>query len=435
MRLIGGGMAEYITVHDGFDTTQPVPAGGATKCWPIEHWAAFVARFKAAFPQIAVVQLGAGKSRPIPGVDTGLIGRTTLQHASWIIKNAILHVDTDSGLVHLAHAVHTRAIALFGPTDKDFYGYAANVNIGSTTCGTCWWSTPDWLARCPRGLKQPECMASITPARVLDEARRLIQACRRPSYDLVSQQLYPAVPAETDSSMLQAMFTELGLPEVPITRHAADTRSGIYIHASKQWEYPFVLRQIAALEQRHGKLAIADVGGGRGALAAYLATRGHRVEVFDRNYLWDHGGDTDIERRYMRWAAGQGYTARFGSLYNLPAEDAAYDVVVSVSVVEHVHAKQLAIRELLRLVKPDGLLILTFDFAQDPARFQDELRLEVFGPELLAATLGGLGVAAPAFDDAAIAASAAAMQRDRVLGIPPGMTVAGITIRRLQAAA
>ena len=159
------------------------------------------------------------------------------------------------------------------------------------------------------------------------------------------------------------------------------------------------------------------------------------MEVFDRNYLWDHGGDTDIERRYMRWAAGQGYTARFGSLYNLPAEDAAYDVVVSVSVVEHVHAKQLAIRELLRLVKPDGLLILTFDFAQDPARFQDELRLEVFGPELRAATLGGLGVAAPAFDDAAIAASAAAMQRDRVLGIPPGMTVAGITIRRLQAAA
>ena len=425
--LIDPGRDLYITVHDGFDTSQPVPAGSATKCWPMDHWVSFVARFKAAFPDIGVIQLGAGKSRAIRGVDVDLIGRTTLHQAAWLLGHAALHVDTDSGLVHLAHAMHTRSIVLFGPTDKEFYGYAGNSNLGSDACGKCWWSTPDWLARCPRGLKQPECMTSIAPAHVAEEAGRLLGMRRRHAYRLVAQKLYDAAP---DGTAPHAIFARLGIPAVPITRHAAEPRSGIYIHASKQWEYPWVLRQIAPLEQARGPLTIADIGGGRGALAPYLAKLGHRVEVFDRDYLWDHGGDTGIEARYMLWASGQGYTARFGSLYNLPALDAAYDVVVSVSVVEHVHNKRLAMSELLRLVKPGGLLILTFDFAREPSRFQDGSRLEIFGPELLAATLATFGIEAPEFNDAEIAESAEAMQRDGVLGIPVGMTVGGVVIRK-----
>lgn len=434
MRLIGGDASAFITVHDGFDTSQNVPVGAATKCWPIDHWAAFVGQFKAAFPTIRVVQLGAGKSRPIPGVDENLIGRTALDEAAWLLKRAALHVDTDSGLVHLAQLVHTRAIALFGPTDGDFYGYAGNANIASQGCGKCWWSMPDWLARCPRGLKQPECMASIAPARVLDEARRLLPARPPARYRLVARQLYDTAPAQTAGSTLHGLFTALALPPVPISQHAVDPRSGIYLHASKQWEYPFALDRIAALAPPRGGLDIADVGAGRGALAPYLATLGHRVTVFDRDYLWDHGGDPNVEARYLRWAAERGYVARFGSLYNLPAEDEAYDVVLSISVVEHVYAKHLAIGELLRLLKPGGLLVLTFDFASDPARFQDGLRLEIFGPERLAEALAAFGIEGPGFADDEIADSLRNIQRDRVLGIPEGMTVGGIAIIKERAA-
>jgi len=84
----------------------------------------------------------------------------------------------------------------------------------------------------------------------------------------------------------------------------------------------------------------------------------------------------------------------------------------------------------LRLVKPGGLLILTFDFAREPAQFQDGSRLEIFGPELLTSTLSAFGIDSPNFDGAEIARSADAIQRDGVLGIPVGMTVGGIAIRR-----
>ncbi|HEX5453991.1 MAG TPA: glycosyltransferase family 9 protein [Stellaceae bacterium] len=433
-RLIGDN-ALYITIHDGFDTSQKVAAGAATKLWPLDRWAAFVADFKTAFPEVAVVQLGAGKSRPIPGADINLIGRTTLAETAWLLKRAALHVDTDSGLVHLARLVHTRSVVLFGPTDAAFYGYGANCNIASERCGKCWWSAPDWLARCPRGLPQPECMASIEPGQVLDRVRRRLARRRRPVYRLVAQQLYDAAPPATPGTPPADLFARLDMAPVPISRHAVDPASGVYLHASKQWEYPFALRQIAGLEEaKGGPLRIADVGAGRGALAPYLAKLGHRVEVFDRDYLWDHGGDPDVERRYVRWAAEQGYTARYGSLYNLPAEGAAYDVVLSISVVEHVYAKQLAIAELLRLVRPGGLVVLTFDFAVDPTPFQDGLRLEIFGPAQLAEALARFGIDPPGFTEREIDESARAMQCDQVLGIPAGMTVGGIAILRQEEA-
>ena len=432
--LIGGDTGDYITVHDGFDTTQPVPVGTATKCWPLAHWASFVAQFKEAFPDFKVVQLGAGKSRPIPGVDANLIGRASLDQAAWLLKRAVLHVDTDSGLVHLAQLVHTRAVALFGPTDGEFYGYAGNTNLASDACGKCWWSAPDWLARCPRGLDQPECMATIAPSRVLEETRRQLQARRKSTFRLVAQELYDRAPPQAEGSPLHDLFARLEMAPVPISEHALAPHSGVYMHASKQWEYPFALGQIAAaVRPCGGPLRIADVGGGRGALAPYLAKLGHQIEVFDRDYLWDHGGDMGVEPHYMRWAAEQGYTARFGSHYNLPADDEAYDVVLSISVVEHVPAKHLAIAELLRLVKPGGLLVLTFDFALDPGRFQDSLRLEIFGPELLAQALATFDIEPPDFSERQICDSARAIQRDAVLGIPEGMTVGGVAIAKLAA--
>jgi ADP-heptose:LPS heptosyltransferase/SAM-dependent methyltransferase len=424
--LIDDGAAGYITLHDGFDITQPIEAGGATKCWPIAHWAAFAARFRQAFPDIRMVQLGAGKSRPLPGVDLNLIGRTDLHQSAWLLKHAMLHVDTDSGLVHLANAVHTQAVALFGPTDAAYYGHSANRNICSESCNNCWWSTPDWLARCPRGLSAPECMTSITPDRVFEEARQAIGRREAPVYRLVAAQLYDGAPEANRDKALATIFETLDMPPVQITRHVTEPNSGLYMHASKQWEYPFVLRHI----EGRGGLDIADVGGGRGALAPCLAKLGHRVEVFDRDYLWDSGADVGIEARHRRWARTRGYAARFGSLYNLPAETAGYDAVLSVSVIEHVCAKALALRELLRLLKPGGLLIMTFDFALSPTDFQDDMRREIFGPALLAQTLATLGIAAPDFPAADIAGSAERIQHDGVLGIPEGMTVGGIVIRR-----
>src|SRR5271166_5667055 len=158
--------AAYVTVHDGFDNNVRLAPGAATKCWPFEHWTELIRKLKESRPWLRIIQLGSRNSRPIPGVDIDLVQRASLAQSAWFIKHAQLHIDGDSGLVHLARALHTPSVVLFGPTDDQFFGYSHNVNLTASGCGNCWWSSPTWLSRCPRGLSKPECMTSIEPERI-----------------------------------------------------------------------------------------------------------------------------------------------------------------------------------------------------------------------------------------------------------------------------
>lgn len=420
----------YVTLHDGFDNSTTIPPGGATKCWPLEHWAQLAAGLRARFPQLLLVQLGAGKSRHIPGVDVDLVGRTTLHEAAWILKQAALHVDTDSGLAHLARALHTPAIVLFGPTDAAYYGHGCNTNLTAAACGNCWWSTPDWLARCPRGLARPECMESIAPAAVVEHAYARLNAPEPPRAQAGPVACYDGALCAADHPQLARLCQALELPLLPISQHIRNERTGVYIHASKQWEYLYALRVIAETMGPGARaLRVADLGGGRGALAPYLAHLGHQVQIFDLDYLWDHGADPTVELRFRRWARDAGFRARFGSLYNVPAQAAAFDVVTCISVVEHVPYKEYVLREALRILRPGGVLVLTFDFANAPERFEDGVRREIFSPGRLASTLQRLAIPFAPVDPGEVERSARRAHADGVCGLPEGMTVAGMLIR------
>jgi ADP-heptose:LPS heptosyltransferase/SAM-dependent methyltransferase len=432
-RLLAAAGPHYVTLHDGFDTSATAAAGQATKCWPLEHWAALVEQLHAARPDVKIVQIGAAKSRPIPDVDLDLLRRTTLDQAAWVLKGAMLHIDTDSGLVHLAHALHTPAVVLFGPTDAAFYAYKDNATIRAGACGECWWSTPDWLSRCPRGLRQPACMAAITPRQVAGTAVRRLAGVDAVRSVLTQAELYDGALLQRDADHLRAIFDRTGLPPVPASQHAREPASGLYLHASKQWEYLFAAAEVRRTADAAGgaSLRVLDAGGGRGALAASLASLGHQVAVMDRDYLWEDGGDPDVERRYIQWAAAQGFAVRYGALENLPAATGSYDVVTCISVIQHLRNKALVMGELLRVLRPGGRLVLTFDIAADPGQFEDMLRVEIFSPDRLRDALAPFcGETAP-LARADLDRSAAAIQCDGVDGIPRGMTVGGIVLRKL----
>jgi ADP-heptose:LPS heptosyltransferase/SAM-dependent methyltransferase len=433
LNTFGSQPVTYCTIHDGVDNNFRASQGAATKCWIYEHWVELVQLLKLRYPSLRIVQLGGQNSRPITGVDINLINKTNLNQVAWLIKQASFHIDGDSGLVHLAKAMHTKCIVMFGPTNLDFFGYSQNINIKPRECGDCWWETPTWLGECPRGLVEPACMKSILPREVLEVVESIFPSHPEPDrFEADSLTLYSRYLSIERAWQLTDIFKQLAMHPVPITEHAKENRSGLYIHASKQWEYLFVLQ---ALEQRcnglEKPLHIADLGGGRGALPAYLAKLGHTMEVYDINYLWDHGGDEWIEKRYMKWAKANGYAVRFGSLFNLPCTDNSYDVVTSISVVEHVQYKALAIKEAFRILKPGGLLIMTFDFSHKPEQLRDSLRVEIFGPDLLSETLSELGIHMPVVDAEIVQKSANDIQADGVLGIPQGMTVGGLVIKKL----
>jgi ADP-heptose:LPS heptosyltransferase/SAM-dependent methyltransferase len=451
----------YVTVHDGFDNNARIAPGQATKCWPIESWRRMVAELRAARPDLAIVQLGAAKSRPIGGVDVGLLGRTSLAQTAWILKGSTLHIDTDSGLVHLARAVHTRSVALFGPTDSGLYGHDDNINLRAGECADCWWSTPDWLSRCPRGLPAPACMTAIAPSAVVETAVKVLpRQNTSPAVRLLASGLYGSRPGNAAAAGLRDIFVHAGLPPASIREHARDPESAVYLHASKQWEYPFALVALdhaaadqdhavadqdhavadqdhaaadqdhAAVDQDSGRLRVLDAGGGRGALSLSLAARGCDVTLIDPDFGLDDRGDAGAARRFLAHAAARGIAARYGGPYNLPSRDGAFDAVVCVSALGHVRHQDRMLRELLRVLRPGGVLALTFDIAVTPEAYEDDLRMGVLSPERLATLLAPLGAGGTLFAAAAVAASADAAARDQVAGLPAGLTVGGVLLRK-----
>lgn len=150
------GRSQYITVHNGFDK-QFVMTGSATKVYP--YFSGVVQIIKQQSPDILIVQIGdAAASTPVAGVDVDLLGKTTLSEAADVISGALLHLDSEGGLVHVAAAVGTPSAVIFGPTPLPFFAYEANINIPPRTCGGCWWTNETWMTQCPRGLSDPVCM-------------------------------------------------------------------------------------------------------------------------------------------------------------------------------------------------------------------------------------------------------------------------------------
>jgi ADP-heptose:LPS heptosyltransferase len=172
-RLLG---KPYITIHNGWDNVDHRHAEAVTKAWPAGHYAEFVEQFKNRFPNVEVVQVGTKTSKPVANVDHCLLNATSLDESAWILKNSLLHIDGDSGLVHLARSLHTTSLVLFGPTNHTFFAYRQNLKLYSKNCNNCWWTTNDWMHACPRGLKIPECMPSIHPAAVLALAEAYLRS-------------------------------------------------------------------------------------------------------------------------------------------------------------------------------------------------------------------------------------------------------------------
>lgn len=159
----------YITVHNGFSRTQELLVGRgrvATKCYP--HFDRLVGLLHERFPGLSIVQLGSSTSSPIKGVDLNLKDQTTLPEAAAVIQGSILHLDVESGLVHLAACVGTKCCVVFGPTDHEFFSYEGNINVPPPFCGGCWWITDDWLSKCPRGFSEPRCMSERSPQAIVE---------------------------------------------------------------------------------------------------------------------------------------------------------------------------------------------------------------------------------------------------------------------------
>ena len=102
---------------------------------------------------------------------------------------------------------------------------------------------------------------------------------------------------------------------------------------------------------------ILEVGCGAGLLAVELARRGYVVEAVDTSPAM-----VDLARGHAA-AAGvtERLTVRIGDAHALPGETGSYTLVIALGVVPFLHSPTAALRDMARVVKPDGYVLLTSD--------------------------------------------------------------------------
>lgn len=151
---------------------------GQAKRWPPIHWAALADRLVSECGA-QIVLTGAAGDAPLtaairrrmrrPVYD--LTGQTSLPELVALLARCDLLVSGDSGPLHMACAVGTPVVGLYGPTDPVISGPLAPDAIvlrREIWCGPCY----DASATADCRFHNPVCMKQLLPAAVLEAARR-----------------------------------------------------------------------------------------------------------------------------------------------------------------------------------------------------------------------------------------------------------------------
>lgn len=163
---------QYITLQCG--TGCYCPNAVSTREWPIDKFNKLIKLIKKQYPNIKTIQIGSSKDLRMDA-DIDLCGITTFDEFLVILKNATLHIGSESGCVHMRHFMCAKpSVVLFGPTNKDFYGYKENLNVSSEVCSGCEWLHSGWYKHCCISGNEPVCMMQITPEFVFKQLTTLL---------------------------------------------------------------------------------------------------------------------------------------------------------------------------------------------------------------------------------------------------------------------
>ncbi len=153
----------------------PGSAYGNAKRWPVDRFAAVADRLVES-RGATILLIGSEGERPVldtvaahmrrPAVNLG--GRTDLPALVGVLERVNLLLSNDTGAMHVAVAVGTPVLAIFGPTDAVAtgpLGRRARVVSASVPCSPC------LLRECPIDHR---CMTGVTIAQVLQGAQALL---------------------------------------------------------------------------------------------------------------------------------------------------------------------------------------------------------------------------------------------------------------------
>ncbi len=122
----------------------------------------------------------------------------------------------------------------------------------------------------------------------------------------------------------------------------------LYDNEMKSWWYRVRRNFILKIIKKYTKISslnILDVGCGTGALMIELSHFGNISGI-------------DIAQTAIDFCKTRGISdVKVGNALDIPYSDNSFDVVLALDVLEHIKEDELAIKELKRVLKPNGILI------------------------------------------------------------------------------
>ncbi len=132
--------------------------------WPSGRWEALVEKM----PDLTFIQVGTAGEKAVKGA-VDLRGKTTVREGMALVKHATGFVGVEAFFGHVANAVGTPGVVLFGDSDPNTWGHETNLNLSKNMpCAPCY--NLLWGDRCPY---DNACMKNISVPEVMAAVRRM----------------------------------------------------------------------------------------------------------------------------------------------------------------------------------------------------------------------------------------------------------------------
>jgi len=162
---------DYIAVSNMNDNR------GYSKLYPADY----LNKVLSSFPNENFITLGSHKNSFLVERDNivHLEGKLNIHQTAYVLANSKFLISEEGGLVHMAKAVKTKSIVLFGPTQLWFFGYKDNINLrgDNNDCAYCHNQHPFWNMFCKKNGSKLYCetLLKLKPEKVINEVEKLLK--------------------------------------------------------------------------------------------------------------------------------------------------------------------------------------------------------------------------------------------------------------------
>lgn len=172
--LRGAAVDRYVVISPG--------GGWTSKCWPPQRFGQLSQKISQQLGLRCVLNYGPGEDHLISEIKTAsgdsspIEWKLPLEQLMALLRNAVCIVGGDTGPLHLAVALGTPAVALFGPTDPSRNGPYRVDDSPGVACRDIVLRSPRVVTSYKRGNQADPSMLEIEVDAVFEAVRRVVEA-------------------------------------------------------------------------------------------------------------------------------------------------------------------------------------------------------------------------------------------------------------------